>query len=289
MRRYYAKRNEKKDTYTDLAIERRRADTKTRGVEYTSSECPCGIWEKVRIYSDEGAREIGRPIGSYYTLNTGRMDLLSDDEIEEGSEQIAKRICEIVDGLDLIPDRILVVGLGNEALTPDSVGPKTADKVKPTLHIREFDDECFESLGCSEIAVIKPGVSAKSGVDSAEIIRGVSQRLKPDVIFAVDAILTSSSERLGSTVQISSTGLFAGSGVGNSRSAVNEESLGIPVISIGVPTVIDSRAFNDAEEVRRRLGDEAMLVAPKETDEITDAAAQMIGMAINQAFGISPY
>ena len=106
-----------------------------------------------------------------------------------------------------------------------------------------FDDECFESLGCSEIAVIKPGVSAKSGVDSAEIIRGVSQRLKPDLIFAIDAILTKSPERLGSTVQISSTGLFAGSGVGNSRCSLNEDTLGVPVISIGVPTVIDSRAF----------------------------------------------
>ena len=289
MRRYFAKRNLKKDGYTDLAIERRRADPRARGVEYTSRECPAGIWECVRIYSEEGARDIGRPIGSYHTLNTGRMDLLTDGEIEEGSEAIARRICETVDELEIIPDRILVVGLGNEALTPDSVGPKAADNVKPTLHIRDFDEECFESLGCSEIAVIKPGVAAKSGVDSSEIIRGVSQRLKPDVIFAIDSILTRSTERLGSTVQISTTGIFAGSGVGNSRSALTEEALGVPVISIGVPTVIDSRAFFESGETAALSRDEAMLVAPKETDEITDAAARMIGGAINQAFGISPY
>ncbi len=285
MKRYFTeRRGEMKNLYTDLAVERRRIDTDTRGVDYTSYECEVGSWEIINIYSEEGAKSIGRPQGSYCTLNIGRMDLICDAEIEDAADEISKRLCEITDSLGVIPERILVVGLGNKNLTPDTVGPKTAEIVKPTLHIKEFDEDMFFSLGCSEIAVILPGVSALSGIDSAEIVKGVTRRIMPDLIIAVDAIATSSRERLGTTVQISDTGIFPGSGVGNSRGAINETTMGVPTVAIGVPTVIDFRTFENSEK-----SDTAMLVAPKEIDEITDVAAKIIGGAINQAFGISPY
>ena len=143
----------------------------------------------------------------------------------------------------------------------------------------------FDALECSEIAVLCPGVTAESGLEATEVVRGVCRRIMPDVVIAVDAIATRSVERLGSTVQISDTGLFPGSGVGNSRAAMTEDTLGIPIIAVGVPTVIDSRIFgNDV-----MLDGEAMLVAPKEIDEITTVAARIVGGAINQAFGISPF
>ena len=285
MKRYFTERKgENENLYTDLAVERRRVDTDVRGVEYKSSECEVGVWEDIRIYSEEGARALGRPTGNYSTLNIGRMDLICEDEIEEVSEAVSKKLCEMVDSLGIIPERILVAGLGNRNLTPDSVGPKTAEIVKPTLHIKEMDEETFYTLGCSEIAVITPSVSALSGLDSAEVVKGVARRIIPDVILAVDAIATRSVERLGTTVQISDTGIFPGSGVGNSRGAVNEVTMGAPTIAIGVPTVIDFRCFENG-----RKSDTAMLVAPKEIDEITSIAARIIGGAINQAFGISPY
>ncbi|MBE6644353.1 MAG: GPR endopeptidase [Ruminococcaceae bacterium] len=291
MRYYFNERREKdRNGYTDLAVERRRADTNIRGVEYTSCECAVGIWERIRIISEEGARSINRPIGRYDTLNLGRMDLLSDEEILDAGEEIAKKLCETVDGTSASPERILVVGLGNRNLTPDSIGPKTAAQVKPTLHIKEFDEDMFDSLECSEIAVLCPGVTAESGMEASEVIRGVCRRLLPDVIIAVDAIATCSKERLGTTVQISDTGLFPGSGVGNYRNALTEESIGIPIIAIGVPTVIDSRIFSlgDSDE-KVPYSEESMLVSPKEIDEITNVAAEIIGGAINQAFGISSY
>ena len=286
MKQYYTDRKEKSgDTYTDLAIERRRADTSVHGVEYKSSECDAGIWECIRIYTDEGARSIGRPRGKYETLSTGRLDLLSEDEIDDATEEVAKKLCEMVDGVGVMPERLLIVGLGNRNLTPDSIGPKSASNVKPTLHIKDFDEEMFDALECSEIAVICPGVTAESGLEATEVVRGVCRRIMPDVVIAVDAIATSSVERLGSTVQISDTGLFPGSGVGNSRAAMTEDTLGIPIIAVGIPTVIDSRIFgNDVT-----LDGEAMLVAPKEIDEITTVAARIVGGAINQAFGISPF
>ena len=290
MKCYYTDRKEKYvNMFTDLAVERRRANTDVRGVEYRSSECCVGIWECIKISSDEGAKSIGRPKGRYDTLNTGRMDLLSEEEIDDATEEIAKKLCESIDGTSAIAERLLVVGLGNRNLTPDSIGPKAAALVKPTLHIKDFDEEMFESLECSEIAVISPGVTAESGLDSSEIIKGVSRRIRPDAIIAIDAIATRSLERLGSTVQISDTGLFPGSGIGNSKNALTEDTLGIPVIAIGVPTVIDSRIFGLSDGAKFMPEKEAMMVSPKEIDEITTNAARIIGGAINQAFGISPY
>lgn len=290
MRKYFTDRKEKSASlYTDLAIERRRTELDVEGVAYTSKETEGGIWECIRIFSEEGAKSIGRPIGHYDTLNTGRLDLLGEDEIDYATEEIAKKLCEAVDGVNTPPERILVVGLGNSKLTPDSTGPKSAAIVKPTLHIKNFDEATFISLACSEIAVLTPGVTADSGIDSADIVRGVARRVMPDIIIAVDSIATRSAERLGATVQISDTGLFPGSGVGNHRSSLNEDTLGVPVIAIGVPTVIDSRVFAQSEYDDKKISGEAMLVSPKEIDEITDVAARIIGGAINQAFGISPY
>ena len=288
MRSYFSERAGESTLYTDLAVERHRVKGDAHGIEYTSEESAGGVWERVRVFSPEGERAIGRPMGKYHTFNTGRLDLLYEDEIDECCEEIARKLCEAVDGVRTVPDRILVIGLGNEALTPDSVGPKTAKAVKPTMHVRKLDEEAFETLGCSEIAVLCPGVTATTGVDSLEVIRGVVKRISPDLIIAVDSLATMDEARLGSTVQISDTGIFPGSGVGNYSHAISEDELGIPIISVGVPTVIDSRAFRREDGRRRSIG-EAMLVAPREIDEITTVAGRIIGGGINQAFGISPY
>ncbi len=280
MKNYFTDRKDDGRFYTDLAIERRRADPDAKGVEYKSEECDGGIWECVRIYSADGEREIGRPIGNYDTLNTGKMELLDEDGILDATEAVARKLCERMDGVQAIPDRLLIVGLGNRNLTPDAVGPRAAANVKPTLHISSYDEEAFQDLECSEIAVLCPGVTAESGMESADIIRGVCRKITPDAIIAIDSIATASKERLGSTVQISDTGIFPGSGVGNARDALTEKNLGIPIISVGVPTVIDSRVLGDTE---------AMLVVPKDIDEITTVAARIIGGAINQAFGICPF
>ncbi len=289
MRRYYTERQDTDgDMYTDLAIERRRVDLNTPGVEYKSVESEGGIWECIRIYSEEGAKNIGRPMGIYDTLNTGRMDLLTEDEMYDAQNEVAKKLCEIFDRNSVIPDRILICGLGNEKLTPDSVGPKAAHEVKPTLHIKHFDEEMFDALECSEIAVVTPGVTAQSGLDASVMIKSVTERIEPDAVILIDAIATASGERLGSTIQISDTGIFPGGGVGNSRCALNGQTLGTPTVAIGLPTVIDSRIFCNNKEQTKMSG-EAMLVSPKEIDEICDIGAKIIGGAINQAFGISPF
>lgn len=280
---YYENRNEKEiEMFTDLAVERRKADTGIPGVKYDKRKSAGGTWETVKITSKAGAESIGRPEGIYATLNLERMDNLDDDECVNATDELARKLCEICDENRIIPARILVVGLGNPSLTPDSVGPKAAERVIPTLQIMNYDGERFEELECSEIAVICPGVSAKTGLDAAEMVSGISQRLCPDVIFAIDALASRSPDRLGRTVQISDTGIFPGSGVGNTRKEISKKALGIPVIAIGVPTVMDSRHFSSDGF----LTGEPMFVSPREIDGIVTVAARLIGESINQAFGL---
>ncbi len=280
---YFEKRCEEEiSMFTDLAVERRRADTDVPGVKYEKKKTRGGTWETVRITSEAGEKAIGRPRGIYATLNLERMDDLDEDEREDATDEIARKLCEICDSDRIVPARILVVGLGNRELTPDSVGPKSADKVTATMQILNYDEEEFEELECSEIAVITPGVSAKSGLDAAEWVMGISGRLKPDVIFAIDALASRAPDRLGRTVQISDTGIFPGSGVGNTRAEISKRKLGIPVIAIGVPTVMDSRHFSSDGVITG----EPMFVSPREIDGIVKSAAQIIDGAINQAFGL---
>ena len=286
MRGYFTERNYKGDfPYTDLACERRKADVDIPGVEYQKEKCAAGNWERIKITSKIGADSIGRPMGIYDTLELVRMDVMSSAHVAEAQNEIAKELCSILDEEDIFPQRILVAGLGNPALTPDAVGYEAAKAVKPTMHIKEFDRKLFESLRCAEIAVCTPGVAATSGMDAAVAIRGLCKALGPDAVIVIDALASRAVERLGSTVQICNTGISPGSGLGNPRLPISEKTVGTPVIAIGVPTIIDSRIFCHGEGTDTD-GISNMFVSPKEINDIVACAANIIGGGINQAFGI---
>ena len=272
---------------SDLALERRKIDTEISGIDYRRENSPVGIWERITVRTEEGAESIGRPKGIYDTLTTDRMDRLSRSEIDDACEEIARELCIVFERESIRPGRILVLGLGNGELTPDSVGPRTAREIYPTLHISRGNYEMFEGLECSEIAVLTPGVESESGMETSLVVGGICKMIRPDVVIAVDALASRSPERLGRTVQISTTGIIPGSGIGNHKNAIDENTLGAPVIAIGVPTVISSDSFT-AELQNKESGKEyGMLVSPKEIDGIVKAAAQIISGGINQAFGIS--
>lgn len=270
--------------YTDLAIERQKADPRINGITYEKELCLPGYWERVRISSEEGAKAIGRPLGTYDTLNTARLDTMDDDGLYDVQEELARRLCTMFGDIAVMPARILVVGLGNDALTPDSTGPKCAKLVRPTMHIRDWDEELFDGLECSEIAVLAPGVSARTGMDTGAVVKAVCESICPDAVIAIDSIMTSSRERLGSTVQITDTGIFPG-GVGNLKTPITRSGVGVPVIGIGVPTVIDSRLLCSALPTDT-IDFEPLFISPREIDEITDNASRVISGAINQAFGL---
>ena len=270
--------------YSDLACERRRADTALNGVNYERNPTEVGIWERISITSEEGSRSIGRPIGIYNTLFTSRMYELDPTATECIAIEISDELKSITNIMKVKAHRVLVVGLGNAALTPDAVGPECADAVNATMQIKRIDKKSFDALGCCEIAVIKPGVSAESGLDAAETVLSVCRGISPDLVIAIDALAAGASDRLGSTVQISSTGILPGSGLGINSGAINEETLSVPVIAIGVPTVMDSRIFAGSKATDDECS--PMFVSPKDVHLVVECSAKIIGGAINKAFGI---
>lgn len=271
---------------SDLAMERRRASTYVEGVDYKRDVCIGGVWERLKITSEAGEKNVGRPIGLYDTLTLPRMDTIMPDDIEDAKDEIARELCRMCDLCDISPERILVVGLGNRQLTPDAIGPSSADEVDATMHMREEDPAMFEALGCSEICVLCPDVTSNSGIQSAEIVKSVADAVKPTVVFAIDSLASRSEERLGNTIQISNTGIIPGTGVGHRGTKIDEELLGIPVIAIGIPTVISTASLSKGMTSNSENKSCGYFVSPKGINKIVKNGAKIIGGGINQAFGI---
>ena len=288
---------------TDLALEAKetvqKPDEEIRGVrveEEKDGEKEIYI-TRVMIETKNGAKIMGKPMGTYITLEAPNMATPDEDYHREISEKVAGQIRE------LLPDEkeelsVLVVGLGNRDVTADALGPNVADQLHITRHVvREFGKAAYNRNKMHMISAIVPGVMAKTGMETCEIIRGVVEQTKPDVIIAIDALAARSTKRLNRTIQITDTGVQPGSGVGNHRHALTQESLGIPVIGIGIPTVVDAgTSVGDAvEQVEREMlfcSDmhslkmaelQNMYVTTKDIDDVVNRLSYTISEAINIA------
>lgn len=231
---------------TDLALETREKfeedNVEVKGVrmeEEVIEESEIKITNVV-IETENGAKSMGKPKGNYITLEAPNMS----EQDEAYHREISKELAKILQRL--LPQEketitVLVVGLGNREVTPDALGPRVVDNMMITRHIiREFGKYAFGEEEVNQISGIVPGVMAQTGMESLEIIKGVVKETKPDCVIAIDALAARSTKRLGRTIQITDTGINPGSGVGNHRHGLNEESLGVPVIAIGIPTVVDA-------------------------------------------------
>ena len=268
---------------SDLAVERRRANTECAGIEYTVEAGAIGEWERIRVLDDSASEEIGRPRGHYDTLAIPEMSELDAIDIEDAADEVSRELSRLCDVNRISPYRVLVVGLGNSELTPDALGARTAERIEATLHIAKTDREAFEALGCSEIAVLSPGVKSGSGLDAADTVGGVCERICPSLVLAIDSLAARSPRRLGRTIQFSDTGIHPGSGIASHTAAIDEDLTGAPVIAIGVPTVIDSRLLVEGEPGGAVAN---MLVCPKDIDTLVDNSAKIIALGINRAFGV---
>ncbi len=253
---------------TDLALEcyEESEKTKINGVRVKEEN---GV-TRVSVLNENGEREIGKPQGEYITVEVP--SFTNDTDIFDG------RLSKISDILkNLLPpecDNVLVVGLGNMDITADALGPKTGSYIFATRHI---SDELKKQMGfenLKSVSCICTGVLGETGIESAEIIKGVCNVINPSCIIAVDALAASSAKRLGTTVQISNTGISPGSGVGNHRFEISKSTLGVPVISIGIPTVVSTAVISGRQ-------DDSMFVTPREIDRLTEQGAKLIGMSIN--------
>ena len=198
----------------------------------------------VRIETENGAKTMGKPVGTYLTIEAPNLSSPDEGIHREVSEELAKYLIEVME--KIIPEsehdkEVLVIGLGNRQATPDALGPYVADNLNITRHIvKEYGKyAALEEMSCVVSAIV-PGVMAQTGMETAEIIKGVVRETKPDLLIVIDALAARNSRRLNRTIQIADTGINPGSGVGNYRNAITKETIGVPVIAIGVPTVVDA-------------------------------------------------
>ena len=198
----------------------------------------------VRIETENGAKTMGKPVGTYLTIEAPNLSSPDEGIHREVSEELAKYLIEVME--KIIPEsehdkEVLVIGLGNRQATPDALGPYVADNLNVTRHIvKEYGKyAALEEMNCVVSAIV-PGVMAQTGLETAEIIKGVVRETKPDLLIVIDDLAARNSRRLNRTIQIADTGINPGSGVGNYRNAITKETIGVPVIAIGVPTVVDA-------------------------------------------------
>lgn len=285
---------------TDLALEAKESfeedDVEIRGVrveEETDEEREI-YTTIVRIETENGARTMGKPVGTYITLEAPNMSSEDENYHREISEVLAGHLRQLLGEEE---KTVLVVGLGNREVTPDALGPQVVGNLRVTRHIvKEYGRASLEG-SAHPVSAIVPGVMAQTGMETLEIIRGVVRETAPQAVVVVDALAARSTRRLNRTIQITDTGINPGSGVGNHRNGINEEVLGVPVIAIGVPTVVDAATIVndtmehliDTKERRQSLREQispqlnTMFVTPKDIDETIKRVSYTISEGLNIA------
>ena len=268
---------------TDLALERcENLDKKSLdGINMDIIEKDGARITRIDVLDEKGERAVGKPKGRYVTVEVAPFTHQAQF-IDETLEAVADEIRRIV------PQKgsVLVAGLGNMSITPDALGPKCASMIFATRHIT---GELLRSTGLSGlrcVTSVSTGVAGETGAEAGEIIKGIVQTVNPDVVITVDALAARNVERLGRTIQMCDTGIIPGSGVGNSRQEISEKTIGVPVISIGVPTVVDAATLimdctGNEKSVSEKA--ESMMVTPREIDLMIERAAKLTSLAVNRA------
>lgn len=304
---------------TDLAIEAKQAYTEENkreldGVKVEEEQDGEVKVTTVTIESDEAGKELGKPKGHYITIDFPEFTTYDGETMDDVSQVVGKTLKKLVDISD--DKLVLVVGLGNWNVTPDALGPKVAEKIMITRHLKELMPDAIDE-SVRPVCAIAPGVLGITGIETGEIVKSLVQKIKPDLVVCVDALGSRKLERVNRTIQIGDTGISPGAGVGNHRMQINEESLGVKVLAIGVPTVVDAATIandtidlfldeliskaesgkdfynmlktvdkNEKNALIREIlnpfvGD--LMVTPKDVDSVIDSLSKIIANGINIA------
>ncbi len=304
--------------YTDLALEAAEALTsevrEQRGIEMSVDERDNVSLTLVKVTNREGEKATGKPIGTYITLESSYMRENTPEIHQDIKKLFADSLSELIKLKK--QDTVLIVGLGNRYVTPDSLGPKVISGIVVTRHIADTLPEEIKG-NVRAVSAVTPGVMGLTGIETWEIIKGITERTKPSLIIAIDALAARKASRINATIQMADTGVTPGAGVGNVRGAINKETMGVPVIAIGVPTVVDAatlvndslssilnsmlEASKESKDFYRTLESireedryslisacldpytENMFVTPKEIDSVVDNLASIISGGINMA------
>ena len=279
---------------TDLAVEAVQSIRSGLPEGVTSEEITHGdvTVSRIAIETEKGAAALQKPIGRYTTVELPSFSEASAD-LDHRVDAVAAELARLLpkDG------EVLVAGLGNSSITPDALGPKTVQKIFATRHIQGEFARAAGLDGLRAVSAVAPGVLGQTGIETGELLCGIIERTRPAAVIAVDALASRSLSRLGCTVQLSDSGISPGAGVGNHRMQLNRDTLGIPVIAAGVPTVVDALTVaaeaamqagaseEDVEALRAQVEPRgaSMVVTPREIDLLIDRAAHLLALAINMA------
>ncbi len=305
---------------TDLADERRELYKKANnmenevdGIEAQEEQITDKIKvTRVKITNEQGEQAIGKKRGNYITIDIQKMNIITEEEALKASETLANELRKLVENKIQSKEDVLIVGLGNEEVTPDALGPNVVKEIEVTRHIINYLPQYIDE-NARPVSAIAPGVLGTTGIETLEVIKGVVDNIKPKLLIVIDALASRSMERISSTIQISDTGIVPGAGVGNTRKELTENTLGIPVIALGIPTVVETAVVvNDAldlfieklqqeaksNEYLNRLKEEDnyeqikeallpkdfnFIVTPKEIDELILNMSEVVARGINMS------
>lgn len=270
---------------TDIALERQEmlADTDQKGIRVRKWKKENARVTEIEILNDYGEQTLNKPKGKYITVDL--------PEFSHESELLDGRLTAISESIkNLLPEnfqKILVAGLGNNDITPDALGPLCAKQIFATRHIKGDLITDLNIRNLKSVAAVSTGVLGQTGIETAEYIKGIVDLIKPDAVIIIDALASRRLERLGKTVQLTDTGITPGSGVGNFRKTIDKTTLGVPVISMGVPTVVDGNTIvsdlTGGKAQSNQINADEMMVTPREIDTIISRAARLISLSINCA------
>lgn len=269
---------------TDLTLEAAQQLTKTTPLEgVIKNEChkaDLNITEII-VETDSAAENLGKPKGKYITIHSELPLENHPDNFNERVDILAEEINKLCEN----KENILVVGLGNKSITPDSLGPDVADQTFATRHIKQLAED-VDTSDLSTVSVLKTGVLGDTGIESSETVRAVCDMIKPSVVIVIDALACSEVSNLGTTIQLCDTGISPGSGVENARKELSEQTLGTKVIAIGVPTVVDMQTISEyvfeTPSPNKEMNN--MMVTPRSIDKLIMRVSRLIAMGINRAF-----
>lgn len=269
---------------TDIALERHELlkDNKCDGVLFKKEETPKAVITTIEIFDERGEKALGKTKGKYITIDL--------PEFSHESELLDGRLSAITKAIkDLLPPNaktVLVAGLGNESITPDALGPLCAKQIFATRHIENEAQKDLQLPSLRPVAAVSTGVLGQTGIETAEYIKGIAELVEPEAVIVIDALASRKLSNLGKTVQLSDTGITPGAGVGNYRKTIDKSTLGVPVISMGVPTVVDGKTIvHDLTENTENISTDAdeMMVTPRDIDTVIDRAARLLALSINCA------
>lgn len=301
---------------TDMAVERndmyKKQNGQIDGVEVQNEEKENIKITRVKITNEECEKALNKPKGNYITLDIKNIKTIDNEQIEKISDNLAEELRNIIKEHISDTEDILIVGLGNLYVTPDALGPKVVPEIEITRHILEYMPKAMPE-DTRPVSAISPGVLGTTGIETMEILKGIVENVKPKMLIVIDALATRSIERISSSIQIADTGIVPGAGVNNTRKEISQKTLGIPVIALGIPTVVDLASItNDCidlfienlqqkamsndylnklreqdnyEEIKEALvpKDYNMIVTPKEIDKLIENMSKIVATGINMA------